>query len=113
MSRILVSLPLTKITRLKEALGLLRSHSQQVVQLGPEPSSLATLSCLPGSLPRWGNGAPSQDPDPGGTVKRDLVHFSLSVPNPSTKVALPTFQEILSSPSVPSRGKSCWDQGER
>lgn len=56
MSRILVSLPLTKITRLKEALGLLRSHSQQVVQLGPEPSSLATLSCLPGSLPRWGMG---------------------------------------------------------
>lgn len=105
----LVSCPPTKMTRLREAQGLPRSHSRHAVQLGSAPSCLPALSCLPAQV---GNAAPSQDPEPGGTISGDLVHFRLSVPNPSTKVALPTSQETLSSPSVPSRGKSWWGPGE-
>lgn len=104
----LVSCPPTKMTRLREAQGLPWSQSWQAVQLGSEPSCLPTLSCLPAQV---GDGAPSQDPEPGGTISGDRIHFRLSVPNPSTKVALPTSQETLSSPLVPSRGKSWWDQG--
>lgn len=47
----LVSCPPTKMTRLREAQGLPRSHSRHAVQLGSAPSCLPALSCLP---PRWG-----------------------------------------------------------
>lgn len=99
----LVSCPPTKMTRLREARDC-QSHSRKQCSWALNP---AAWLHSPASLPRLGMGLHPRIL----SLEGRSAHFRLSVPSPFTKVALPTSQETLSSPSVPSRGMSWWDQG--